>query len=116
MLIVMKSDASDQDIQRVMHVIEKLGFRGHVMPGESRTAIGLTGNPTAVDPANFEFLPGVAEAIRVTQPYKLISRDLRPEKSVVKVGNGSIGNDELAIIAGPCALENPDQIFTTAEA
>src|SRR5947208_3729412 len=115
MLIVMKSDASDQDIQRVMHVIEKLGFRGHVMPGENRTAIGVTGNPTAVDPANFEFLPGVAEAIRVTQPYKLISRDLKPEKSVIRVGNGSIGGGGLAIIAGPCALENETQVFTTAE-
>jgi 3-deoxy-7-phosphoheptulonate synthase len=93
-----------------------LGFRGHAMPGENRTAIGVTGNKTAVDPAHFENLPGVAEAIRVTQPYKLISKDLRPEKSVVKVGNASIGGDELAMIAGPCALENPKQVFTVAEA
>lgn len=116
MLIVMKSDASDDDIQRVLHVVETLGFRAHAMPGENRTAIGITGNPGAIDPAHFEFLPGVAEAIRVTQPYKLISRDLKPERSVIKVGTGSIGNGELAIIAGPCALENPDQIFTTAKA
>src|SRR5437773_6719964 len=116
MFIVMKSDATQSDVDRVIRVIETLGFRGHTMPGENRTAIGVTGNKGAIDPAHFEFLPGVAEAIRVTQPYKLISRDLRPEKSVVKVGNAAIGGDELAIIAGPCALENPDQIFTTAEA
>lgn len=117
MLIVMKSDASDEDIKRVLHVVETLGFRAHSMPGENRTAIGVTGNPGAIDPAHFEFLPGVAEAIRVTQPYKLISRDLKPDKSVIKVGNSSIGGGgELAIIAGPCALENPDQIFSTAEA
>jgi len=116
MLIVMKSDATQADVDRVVRVIETLGFRGHAMPGENRTAIGVTGNKTAVDPAHFENLPGVAEAIRVTQPYKLISKDLRPEKSVVKVGNASIGGDELAMIAGPCALENPKQVFTVAEA
>ncbi|HTK37153.1 MAG TPA: 3-deoxy-7-phosphoheptulonate synthase [Pyrinomonadaceae bacterium] len=116
MLIVMKSDAAQADVDRVVKIIEALGFRGHAMPGENRTAIGVTGNKTAVDPAHFENLPGVAEAIRVTQPYKLISKDLRPEKSVVKVGNASIGGRELAMIAGPCALENPKQVFTVAEA
>lgn len=115
MLIVMKSDASSSDIEQVLQTIEALGFRGHTMPGENRTAIGVTGNPGAIDPAHFENLPGVADAIRVTQPYKLISRDLRPEKSIVKVGTATIGGDELAVIAGPCALENREQVFTTAE-
>src|SRR5215467_6127141 len=114
MLIVMKSDATESDVERVITIIEKLGFRGHAMPGETRTAIGVTGNKGAIDPAHFENLPGVADAIRVTQPYKLISRDLRPEKSVVKVGNASIGGSELAMIAGPCALEYPEQVFTVA--
>lgn len=86
------------------------------MPGENRTAIGVTGNRTAIDPAHFENLPGVADAIRVTKPYKLISRDLRPEKSVVRVGNASIGGGGLAIIAGPCAVENPNQVLAVAEA
>jgi len=116
MLIVMKSDATREDIARVEEVIEKLGFRPHVMPGESRTAIGVTGNPGAIDPTHFENLSGVAEAIRVTKPYKLISKDLRPEKSVIKVGNATIGGDELAIIAGPCAVETVDQVFKAAEA
>lgn len=115
MLIVMKSDATQSDIDRVIRVIEKLGFRGHAMPGETRTAIGVTGNKGAVDPAHFENLPGVADAIRVTQPYKLISRDLRPEKSVVKVGNSFIGGPELAMIAGPCALESREQVFEVAK-
>src|SRR5262245_66669029 len=108
----MRSDARAEDIEKVLHVVETLGFRGHAMPGESRTAIGVTGNRGAIDPAHFENLPGVAEAIRVTQPYKLISRDLRREKSVVKVGNAHIGGDELAMIAGHCALEYPEQVFT----
>lgn len=116
MLIVMKSDATREDIARVEEIIEKLGFRPHVMPGESRTAIGVTGNPGAIDPTHFENLSGVAEAIRVTKPYKLISKDLRPEKSVIKVGNATIGGDELAIIAGPCAVESIDQVFKAAEA
>src|SRR6476469_9227540 len=115
MLIVMKADATESDIERVLRVIEKLGFRGHAMPGETRTAIGVTGNKGAVDPANFENLPGVADAIRVTQPYKLISRDLKPEKSIIRVGNSYIGGSELAMIAGPCALESREQVFEVAK-
>jgi 3-deoxy-7-phosphoheptulonate synthase len=115
MLIVMKPDATREQIDRVVEIIENLGLRGHTMPGESRTAIGITGNKTSVDPAHFEFLPGVAEAIRVTKPYKLISKDLRPERSVVAIGNSAIGGDKLAIIAGPCAVETKEQVFKTAE-
>lgn len=116
MLIVMKSGATASEIERVIRVIETLGFRGHALPGENRTAIGVTGNAGAIDPAHFENLAGVAEAIRVTQPYKLISKDLRPEKSVIKVGNAFIGGKDLAMIAGPCALEYQDQVFAAAEA
>ncbi len=111
----MKPGASASDIERVLEVIETLGFRGHTLPGENRTAIGVTGNQGSIDPAHFENLSGVADAIRVTKPYKLISKDLRPEKSVIKVGTGTIGGDELAIIAGPCAIESREQLFATAE-
>lgn len=116
MLIVMKPDASESDIERVVQVIERLGFKGHPMPGESRTAIGITGNRGSVDPTHFENLPGVAEAIRVTKPYKLISSDLKPGRSVIKVGTASIGGGSLAMIAGPCAVETPEQVFAAAEA
>ena len=115
MLIVMKSGASQNEIDRVIEVIETLGLRGHAMPGENRTAIGITGNKSAIDPAHFENLPGVADAIRVTKPYKLISKDLRPERSIVKVGNSTIGGTDLAIVAGPCAVENPKQVLAVAE-
>ncbi|MCA1590826.1 MAG: 3-deoxy-7-phosphoheptulonate synthase, partial [Acidobacteria bacterium] len=103
MLIVMKPDATQTDIDRVAEIIEKLGLRPHILPGEGRTAIGVTGNKTAVDPAHFENLRGVADTIRVTKPYKLISSDLRPEKSQIRVGKSVIGGQDLAIIAGPCA-------------
>ncbi len=115
MLIVMKQSATPEDIKRVEEVIEALGFRGHSMPGENRTAIGITGNPGAVDPTHFENLSGVAEAIRVTKPYKLISKDVRPEGSVIAVGNAFIGDGEMAMIAGPCAVENAQQVFAVAE-
>src|SRR5215211_2259512 len=116
MLIVMKSDAGEADVDRVLEVVEKLGFRGHKMPGESRTAIGITGNKGSIDPAHFENLAGVAEAIRVTKPYKLISRDLRYEKSVIEIGSSSIGGSSMSMIAGPCAVENREQVFETAAA
>ena len=86
MLIVMKPDATQHELERVLEVIDHLGFKAHAMPGSNRTAIGITGNKGAVDPAHFENLDGVADAIRVTKPYKLISKDLRPEKSIIKVG------------------------------
>lgn len=115
MLIVMKPTAQASDIEKVLEVIDRLGFRGHTLPGENRTAIGVTGNRGSIDPAHFENLPGVADAIRVTKPYKLISKDARPEKSVIKVGNATIGGQELAMIAGPCAIESREQLFKTAE-
>src|ERR687895_1109084 len=116
MLIVMKTSATEADIERVVSVINELGFRAHTMPGATRTAIGVTGNQGAVDVARFESLPGVAEAIRVSKPYKLISLDIRPEKTIVRVGDATIGGDELAIIAEPCAIERRAQAFAVAEA
>src|SRR5919199_72145 len=116
MLIVMKADATEREIAEVERVITELGYRPHTMPGASRTAIGITGNQGPVDITPFENLPGVAEAIRVTKPYKLVSLDLRPEKTVVRVGDAAIGGDELAIIAGPCAVESREQAFSIAEA
>ena len=115
MLIVMKPDALPSEIEKVLEVIEKLGFTAHQMPGENRTAIGVTGNAVSIDPAHFETLPGVADAVRVTQPYKLISKDKQNKRSIIRVGTSSIGGSELAMIAGPCALENREQVFAAAK-
>jgi len=115
MLIVMKVDATEREVADVVSVITELGYRPHPMPGAQRTAIGVTGNQGAVDASRFEHMPGVAEAIRVSKPYKLTSLDLRPEKTVVRVGDEKIGGDELAIIAGPCAIESHAQTFAVAE-
>ena len=116
MLIVMNASAGKGEIDNVVRVVESLGFRAHVMPGANRTAIGITGNPGAVDLSHFENLTGVSEAIRVTKPYKLITLDLRPERTIVDLGDGAkIGDGSLAIIAGPCAIENSKQAFAIAD-
>ena len=116
MLIVMNANATQHEIDNAVRVVESLGFRAHVMPGATRTAIGVTGNQGAVDLSHFENLPGVAEAIRVTKPYKLITLDLRPERTIVDLGDSAkIGDGSLAIIAGPCAIESRKQAFVVAE-
>jgi len=112
----MKPNATARDIDAVVKVIEAIGFRAHAMPGATRTAIGITGNDGPIDGRRFENLPGVVEVIRVTKPYKLITLDLRPDKTVVRVGDATIGSGELAIIAGPCAIESRDQALAVAKA
>jgi 3-deoxy-7-phosphoheptulonate synthase len=117
MLIVMKKHASAEEIRAVCDYIEGLGFRAHPMPGVLRTAIGVTGNQGAISQDTLEELSGVAEVIRVTKPYKLVSRDVKEEDTVIHFPgtNASIGGKNLAIMAGPCAIETRDQAFAIAE-
>lgn len=115
MLIAMKTDATAKEIDAVVTAVHAIGLRAHPLPGAMRTAIGITGNTGAIETRRFENLAGVAEVIRVTKPYKLITRDLRPENTVVRMGEVSIGGGELAIIAGPCAIESRAQAFAVAE-
>jgi len=116
MLIVMKANATDAEIDAVVRVVGELGYRAHPIPGAARTAVAITGNQSPVDSARFENLPGVAETVRVSKPYKLVTLGLHAEKTVVRVGDATIGGDELALIAGPCAVESRDQAFAIAEA
>src|SRR5437588_9235104 len=116
MLIVMKPSATTRDVDAVLKIIEAIGLRAHPMPGATRTAIGITGNQGPVDGRRFENLPGVAEVIRVSKPYKLITLDLRPEKTIVQIDGATIGGNELAIIVGPCAIESREQAFAVSEA
>src|SRR5262249_14733438 len=97
--------------------IEELGYRAHAMPGAQRTAIGITGNKGEVEPGTLEELPGVQELIRVSKPYKLVSRDVKSENTVVRFpdSEATIGGHGLAIMAGPCAIENRQQAFAVAE-
>lgn len=117
MLVVMKAQATPEQIQAVCDHIEQLGFRAHPLPGAQRTAIGITGNQGEVERGNIEELSGVAEVIRVSKPYKLASRDVKEEDTVVRFPgtDAAIGGRNLTIVAGPCSIESHEQAFAIAE-
>jgi len=115
-LIVMTAQATAEDTERVRRKIESLGFRANVIPGAQKTAIGVTGNQGALDPQEFEALPGVAEAIRVSKPYKLVSREMKPQNSVVRVHGVDVGGESLVFCGGPCSVESREQILESARA
>jgi 3-deoxy-7-phosphoheptulonate synthase len=116
MLVVMRQDATAEQVAGVVRAVETRGFKAHAIPGAQRTAIGITGNRGAVDRPVFESLPGVLEVIPVTHSYKLVSREVKPEDTVVRVGDVPVGGRELVIAAGPCAVESLDQVLTIARA
>jgi 3-deoxy-7-phosphoheptulonate synthase len=115
MFIVMKPDATRQDVQRVLEKIVALGYVPHEVPGVHRTAIAITGNRSKVNPDLFSSMAGVEEALPVTKPFKLVGRDVKPDNSEIDVDGEIIGGRELAIIAGPCSIESWEQLITTAE-
>ncbi len=119
MLIVMKSQATPEQVQAVCDHIEQLGFRAHALPGAQRTAIGITGNQGEVERGNLEALPGVAEVIRVSKAYKLASRDVKEEDTIIRFpGTDAVigGGTNVAIVAGPCSIETRDQAYAIADA
>src|SRR5687768_10480643 len=117
MLVVMQHDATQSDVDRVVRTIEELGYEARPMPGAQRTAIGVVGNDGRIDGTRVQALPGVLEVIYVTAPYKQVSREWRPENSVVTIAPGvTIGSTEVPLIAGPCSVESEHQILTAARA
>jgi 3-deoxy-7-phosphoheptulonate synthase len=114
MLVVMKNDATEEQVQAVIREIQKMGYRGVPMPGALRTAVCIIGNKGPVEATQLLAMEGVKEAIPVTKPYKLVSRETHPESSVVSIGNVKIGAGEPVIIAGPCAVESEEQALTIA--
>jgi len=117
MLVVMQAHATEEQVRAVCRKIESLGYRAHSIPGAGRTAIGITGNKSEVEPGAMEEMPGVQEVIRVTKPYKLVSRDIKEDNTVIRFPgtDAVIGGPGLAIIAGPCAIESREQAFAVAE-
>ncbi len=115
MLIVMRNDATAEQIEAVENAIRRMGFSPYAMKGSQRMAIGVIGNEKQVDGSPIEGLAGVADIIHVSQPYKLVGREFRQEDSVVNVGPVKIGGKKLVIIAGPCAVETREQIVETAK-
>jgi 3-deoxy-7-phosphoheptulonate synthase len=119
MLVVMHAHATEEQVRAVCERIEALGLRAHPIPGSLRTAIGITGNKGAIDLGVLESMAGVAECIPVSKPYKLVSREVKAEDTVVRIplpgGEVSIGGSQVALIAGPCAVESYEQAMTIAE-
>jgi len=115
MLVVMKHDASEEQIAEVVRTITSLGYRAHPIRGTQRTAVGLTGNDGAGDAGRFEGLPGVLSAIPVTHAYKQASREWKEDDTVITLPNGTvIGGPDLVIMAGPCAVEGEREIIEIA--
>jgi 3-deoxy-7-phosphoheptulonate synthase len=117
MLVVMQAQATEDQVRAVCQKVESLGYRAHAMPGAQRTAIGITGNKGEVESGTLEEMPGVQEVIRVSKPYKLVSRDTKPDNTIIKFPSSrvTIGGADLAVVAGPCAIESRDQAFKVAE-
>jgi 3-deoxy-7-phosphoheptulonate synthase len=115
MLVVMQHDATAKDVDRVVSIIKEMGYEARPMPGAQRTAVGLVGNDGRVDSSRLEALPGVAQIIHVTQPYKQVSREWRSENTVVEIAPGvTVGGDTVIVIGGPCSVESEEQILSAA--
>ena len=114
MLLVMNKNATDEQIDLVIAKIKENGYTPRPIPGGERVSIGILYNQGPVDGSLFLGMPGVKDAIPVTRPYKLVSREFKPEGTIIRVGNVKIGNDHMTIIAGPCAVENESQALTIA--
>jgi 3-deoxy-7-phosphoheptulonate synthase len=117
MLIVMRHGTPQADVDRVVAVIEEMGYQARPMPGRQRTTVGLVGNDGRVDGSRLEALPGVQEVIHVTKPYKQVSREWKPDATVIQLPGGlSVGGDEVLVMAGPCSVESERQILDAARA
>jgi len=117
MLVVMHPHATEAEIRQVTAVIEEMGYEARVMPGRQRTTVGVVGNDGRVDHSRLAGLGGVQECIPVTRPYKQVSREWRPQSTVVHLPGGiSIGGDEVVVMAGPCSVESERQIIDAAHA
>ncbi len=116
MLVIMRKDSSADQCDAVEEAIRRMGFSPLPVPGANRTAICITGNREPVDQALLSRLPGVMECIAVTRPYKMVSREVHPEPTIVQVGDVKIGNGEPVVIAGPCSVETEARTIAIAQA
>src|SRR5437667_741066 len=115
MLVVMEAGARPEQIEAIVRHVERMGLKAHPIPGANRTAIGITGKQGAADPEILETFPGVKEVIRVSHAYKLVSREAKPDDSVINVGGVDVGGNGIIVVGGPCAVESAEQTRTIAE-
>jgi len=116
MLIVMKPGAGSAEVEAVLQKVRSMGLTPHSIPGAQRVAIGITGNKGGLEPGPFEVLPGVADVIRVSQPFKLVSREVKPDDTVIDVDGVPLGGKAITVMAGPCSVESRSQILEAAHA
>lgn len=116
MLILMRKGATDEQVRAVEQAVERLGFSARPMPGEQRVAIGVVGNDRRLDDTSIRGLDGVHEVVHVSAPYKQVSREWKPEPTIITLANGTrIGGNDLVIMAGPCAVESREQLLAVAD-
>jgi len=116
MFVAMKPHATQAEFDAVIDKVRALGLTPHPISGIERRVVAVVGNTAAVDPDDFAMLPGVAEALRVSQPFKLVSREVKEEDTVIDVGGVKVGGRAIVVMAGPCSVESEDQILETARA
>ncbi|MBU1708144.1 3-deoxy-7-phosphoheptulonate synthase, partial [bacterium] len=114
MIIIMRRDAEKKDTTDLISMLAEKGLSVHRSTGESRTVLGIIGDIRSLDRRELEMLPGVHEVIPVSKPYKLASREFHPEGTKVSIGSLTIGNSEIAVFGGPCAVESEDMIHKIA--
>ena len=116
MLVVMKAQATEEQVRAVCQKIESLGYRAHSIPGAQRTAIGITGNQGEVETGTFDEMPGVQEVIRVSKPYKLVSRDTKPDNTILKFAGSAATIGGLASSASPIGLRMTSPVLASCAA
>src|SRR5207247_1288713 len=116
MVVVMRSDATQDDVLRVVRRVEEAAGDAYVVRGKFRTIIGLVGDTAAFMSLPLSTFPGVDQVVQVGKPYKLVARELHPALTTVRIGNAEVGRAGVALIAGPCAVENRDQALASAHA
>jgi len=116
MIVVMKEGASKKEIEHVIDKLKEVGVDTHVSEGKYRTIIGVIGEEDVVAAVPLEVFPGVEKVMPVLKPYKLVSREFKPEDTIIKIGDSLIGGDYFVVIAGPCSVESEEQVLATAEA
>ncbi len=114
MIVVMRYNASTEEVTLMLERIESEGLRAHLSRGDNRTVIGVIGDEQAINQGAWEAMDGVERVMPVMQPFKLASLEFKPEKSVIEIGDVKIGGDEVIVMAGPCAVESYDQIMESA--
>jgi 3-deoxy-7-phosphoheptulonate synthase len=116
MIVVMKADSTEEQLQAVLSKVEKLGFKPHLSKGEKKTIVGVVGNGKMVDQEQFTMLDGVDSVVRIMKPYKLAGREFKKEPTVIEVGKVRVGGDTVVVVAGPCAVESREQMLKAADA